>query len=33
MAQDLWLFSLDVAFDGGVGQQLGQVAFGHHQVE
>ena len=33
VAQDLGLFSLDVAFDRCVGQQLGQVAFGHHQVE
>ena len=33
VAQNLWLFSLDVAFDGRVGQQLGQVALGHHQVE
>lgn len=29
VAQNLWLFSLDVAFDCGVGQQLGQVALGH----
>ncbi len=33
VAQNLGLFSFDVAFDGGVGQQLGQVAFDHHQVE
>ena len=30
VAQNLWLFSLDVAFYRRVGQQLGKVAFGHH---
>jgi len=24
---------LSVAFNGGIGQQLGQVTFGHHQIE
>lgn len=28
VTQNFWLFSLDVAFDRRIGQQLGQVAFG-----
>ncbi len=33
VAQNIWLFSLDVALNGRIGQQFGQVALGHHQVE
>ena len=33
MGQDFGLVAADVALDGLVGQQLGEVALGHHQVE
>ena len=33
MGQDLWFVAADVALDGLVGQQLGEVALGHHQIE
>jgi hypothetical protein len=33
LLQDVRLAALDVVFNRLVGQQLGEVAFGHHQVE
>jgi len=33
VGQDFGLVAADVAFDGLVGQQLGEVALGYHQVE
>ena len=33
VGQDFRLMPADVALDGPVGQQLGQIALGHNQVE
>ena len=33
VCQDFRLVAADIAFDGFVGQQLGQVALGHDQVK